>query len=632
MFSRKVLPVLQLFIIFNTIVALAVKAQSPEKQLQQLLQYCSNYKSLPIDSLGKYSRKAVTLATQLNHAPSAVEAWFYMGRYYLNTSQPDSATAACDQVDYYNRKARVYCREKNSADVLRGIIFIRKNQHKAAIEWFYKIIKNIEARKDTLNYLGVLNGIGLANMELLRYEEAKRWFLKVIQHPAPQYESNKVVTYCNIASTYGALNKLDSCEKYIVQAIDLAGTYNLLTAKANALNIYADLLTAQKKYEAAEASILKSIEVRRQIGDPFYIVSDMAQLSGLYAITGRYDKGIYLGEQALTLARDNNIGAKFAMIYQSLFENYYGAGNYKKSADIMSTLSKLKDSLNNKATAKGLAEMEVKYETAKKEHQIQEQKFELAKKNYWITGVLVFLLLSIILFYVLHKNYQQKQQRKLQQAILKEQEDAAKAVINTEENERTRMSQTLHDGVGQLLSALKMNLQALGEGAELKETLVPVYHNSISLVDESVKEIRNVSHQIVPNNVIRLGLGNALKTLVEKIDNNQLKIHLDIEGPLQNIAPDTQLMVYRILQEIINNVIKHARADTLNIVMEVSANDLQAIIEDNGVGFDKNSLKEGSGIGLDNIASRIRYLKGRYRIDATPGKGTKFSFRIPVKL
>lgn len=631
MFDRKPLRTIQLYFVFNLLSSLTIQAQPPKQQLQQLLQYCSNYKSLPIDSLGKYSRKAVTLATQLNHAPSAVEAWFYMGRYYLNTSQPDSAAAACDQVDYYNKKARVYCREKNSADVLRGIIFIRKNQHKAAIEWFYKIIKNIEARKDTLNYLGVLNGIGLANMELLRYEEAKRWFLKVIQHPAPQYESNKVVTYCNIASTYGALNKLDSCEKYIVQAIELAGTYNLLTAKANALNIYADLLTAQKKYNAAEVSILKSIEIRRQIGDPFFIVSDMAQLSGLYAITGRYDKGIHLAEEALIIARKNNIGAKYTMIYQSLFENYYGTGNYKKSADIMSTLSKLKDSLNNKATAKGIAEMEVKYETAKKEHQIQEQKFELAKKNYWITGVLVFLLLSIILSYVLHKNYQQKQQRKLQQAILKEQEEAAKAVIKTEENERARMSQTLHDGVGQLLSALKMNLQALGEHAGLKDELIPVYNNSISLIDESVKEIRNVSHQIVPNNVIRLGLGNALKTLVEKIDNNKLKIHLNIEGVLQNIAPDTQLMVYRILQEIINNVIKHARANTLNILMAVSTNDLLAVVEDNGVGFDTNTLKDGSGIGIDNIASRIRYLKGQYQIDAAPGKGTKFSFQIPVK-
>lgn len=254
---------------------------------------------------------------------------------------------------------------------------------------------------------------------------------------------------------------------------------------------------------------------------------------------------------------------------------------------------------------------------------------EIQKKNRMMQmGVLAFLLsaLACLLFY---NRYRLRQKNKLQKAIIKEQDESAKAVIKAEENERSRMSQTLHDGLGQLLSAAKMNLQAFNENLQLNPQMTAIYNNTLMLVDDSIKEMRSVSHQMVTNNVVRTGLANALKELIEKLDSNQLRINLTVNGLLHNIDPDIQVVVYRIIQECINNVIRHAEADNVDIDLNMTNRMLTGSITDNGKGFDVSSIKR-SGIGLDNIETRIKFLKGTYKISSTKNSGTSVSFEIPL--
>lgn len=254
---------------------------------------------------------------------------------------------------------------------------------------------------------------------------------------------------------------------------------------------------------------------------------------------------------------------------------------------------------------------------------------EIQKKNRQLLFGIVAFLLSALAAYLLYNRYRLRQKNKLQKAVIKEQDEAAKAIISAEENERGRMSQTLHDGLGQLLSAAKMNLQAVQENLQLNPQMTTAYNNALSLVDSSIKEMRSVSHQMVTNNVVRTGLANALKDLIEKIDSNSLKVNLNVNGLLQNVDPDIQIVVYRIIQESINNVIKHAQANVLHIHLNMEADLLKGSVKDNGVGFDTANIKS-RGIGLDSIATRIKFLKGSYNINSSPGKGTEIEFTIPL--
>ncbi|MCO6497843.1 MAG: tetratricopeptide repeat protein [Chitinophagaceae bacterium] len=241
---------------------------------------------------------------------------------------------------------------------------------------------------------------------------------------------------------------------------------------------------------------------------------------------------------------------------------------------------------------------------------------------------LVVLLAALGILYFNRRKIREK--AKFQEVLIAEQDKAAKAVISAEENERSRMSQHLHDGLGQLLSAAKMNLQAAMEYLPEDDRMTKIYNNTLQLVDDSILEMRSVSHELVTNNVMRKGLANALKELIEKISNNRLKVNLEVNGLLENVSAEIQLIVYRILQESIQNVIKHAQASRIDILLNVDIEYLSGIVSDNGKGFDTSTTASRNGIGLENIATRIRFLKGSYKVSSAPGEGTKLQFEIPL--
>lgn len=251
------------------------------------------------------------------------------------------------------------------------------------------------------------------------------------------------------------------------------------------------------------------------------------------------------------------------------------------------------------------------------------------KNRQIIFGLIAFALLALVavLFY---KRAQLHQKSRLQAAVIREQDSAAKAVISAEENERARMSQNLHDGLGQLLSAAKMNLQAAVDHLPVQEKSGKIYANALQLVDDSITEMRSISHQMVTNNVMRKGLANALKDLIEKIESNKLSVTLEVNGLLEMINPEIQIIVYRILQESIHNIVKHAEASRIRIELTSDKQQLRARIADNGKGFDIALLKSHRGIGLDNIETRVKFLKGSFNITSIPGRGTTIDLAVPL--
>jgi signal transduction histidine kinase len=219
----------------------------------------------------------------------------------------------------------------------------------------------------------------------------------------------------------------------------------------------------------------------------------------------------------------------------------------------------------------------------------------------------------------------------MKSALILQQELAAKAVIEAEENERQRIARDLHDGIGQMMSAAKMNLSAFESqisfaSEEQRQSLQKV----ISLVDESCKEIRTVSHIMMPNALLKNSLASAIKDFVDKISNRDITAIVYTEGLDQRLDANTETVLYRVIQECVQNAIRHAGATRLDISMVRDKEGISGTIEDNGKGFDP-SLKNGSaGIGLKNIMSRIDFLKGTVDFDSAPGRGTVVSLFVPL--
>jgi two-component system, NarL family, sensor kinase len=225
-----------------------------------------------------------------------------------------------------------------------------------------------------------------------------------------------------------------------------------------------------------------------------------------------------------------------------------------------------------------------------------------------------------------------KQKAKLQQAVFEQQQLAASAVLKAEEKERQRIAKDLHDGVGQMMSAAKMNLSAFENEIQFSNADQKLsFERIIGLVDESCKEVRTVSHQMMPNMLLKSGLGKAVAEFLDKIDQKVIKVNLHVEGLQERLKEDVEIVLYRVLQECVNNVIKHSGASHLDIALIKDKDGISATIEDNGKGFDLQQLGEESGMGLKNMQARINYLNGSIDFDSSPGKGTLVAIHLPVE-
>ena len=214
---------------------------------------------------------------------------------------------------------------------------------------------------------------------------------------------------------------------------------------------------------------------------------------------------------------------------------------------------------------------------------------------------------------------------------MKQQDLATKAVIEAEENERKRIAGDLHDGVGQMMSAAKMNLSAFEDRIQFATTEDKLgYEKLIALVDESCKEVRAVSHNMMPNALLKAGLASAVKEFIDKIDSRVLKVNLYSEGLNERLDGNVETVLYRVIQECVNNVIKHSGANQLEISLVKDADGIAVTIEDNGKGFDTTQKSKFEGIGLKNIKTRIEYLKGTVDFDSSPGQGTLVAIHVPV--
>ena len=333
-------------------------------------------------------------------------------------------------------------------------------------------------------------------------------------------------------------------------------------------------------------------------------------------------------KKALTTAFETQNNKQIYEAYESLSDFYARNKRFDSAYKYAMKYKYFKDSIMRMDQGKMIAELTTKFETAQKEKKIQEQQYQIAKRNYWIGGISILMIAGTLLAFSRHKRNRLKQQAALQTAVLHQQELATKAILEAEENERRRIATDLHDGVGQMMSAAKLNLSSLKSEINFTEPhQEEVFDNALALVDDSCKEVRNVSHNIMPNSLLKSGLASAIRAFINKIDSKVMKVNMYSEGLNERMDNNTENVLYRIVQECVNNVIKHANANTLDITLIKDNDGISITVEDNGQGFDIEQLSQG--IGQKNIRSRAEYLKGTVEWNTAPGKGTVVMVYIP---
>jgi len=249
------------------------------------------------------------------------------------------------------------------------------------------------------------------------------------------------------------------------------------------------------------------------------------------------------------------------------------------------------------------------------------------------TAIILFIVIASIIFLVFITGlflfifqYRKRQ-------IMHENEKqllAMNYIIQGQEAERSRMAKDLHDGLGGMLSGIKLNLSSMKGNMIIQETDAQLFTKSITQLDNAIAEMRRVAHNMMPEALLKFGLGEAIQDYCDGInESNTVKMKYTQLGLQQPLEKATEVILYRIVQELSNNAIKHASAKNIFIQLTKHERGITLTVEDDGKGFDSKQLSTLKGAGLQNVQSRVDYLKGIMNIESEAGKGTSVNVEIP---
>lgn len=542
-----------------------------------------------------------------------------------------------EALDKYKLSLELRSTTKNTADIAAsynniGYVYKEIGDYDKAVENILNALKLFEK-------IGNENGISYCYTFLGTIYERKKEFEKAITYhrqTLPLHQKLKnisgiAISFQLIGSLNAELNRYDSAAYYYQKALEIYKSIGDKRQEATVLHDIGYSYYLQKNNAKALPLFEQALSINKTINNKRGLSSNYLSLGDIYL--EMHKPGItkaYL-DSALAIAKETNKRQDLKNVYEGLSKYYEATGQYDKSLENYKLAIQFKDSLFNESNSRSIADMQTRYETEKKEQQIQIQQLQIAKKNYWIVGISGLMLLAALLGYSYYRRYKLKQQARLNAEILKQQELATKAVLEAEEKERQRIAKDLHDGIGQMMSAAKMNLSTFESAIAFTNTDQRTsFDKAVGLIDESCREIRVVSHNMMPNALLKNSLASAIREFIEKLDQKKLQVHLYTEGLDERLDSNTETVLYRVVQECVNNVIKHSGASTLDISVVKDKDSINATIEDNGKGFDTGDKEKFEGIGLKNIITRVEYLKGTVDFDSAPGRGTLVAIHIPI--
>jgi two-component system NarL family sensor kinase len=514
-----------------------------------------------------------------------------------------------------------------------GNIYYDRNDYSKALEYYLTAAPNFEKANDLKGLSGDYIWVGnVFNEGLHQFDKAAEYFNKSLAIAEKINDSSLMsYDYNNLGQAHYFQKNYKEALRYYRQSQKikelLADERGRGSAYGNISNVYFDL----KQYDSAALYNDSAFSIRQKLNDKKGMATSYSNVGNIYLEQKKYEAAFDNYNKAIALGNEIDFKEPVIESYNGLSKYYEIKGNTAAALEFFKKYKAANDSIFNDDITKQLGTLQTKYETAKKQQQIEEQKFELTKKQYWIYGSVGLLILMTLLGFSYYRRNKLKQEKKLQQEVMKQQDLSTKAVIVAEENERKRIAADLHDGVGQMMSAAKMNLSAFENDIPFtSDHQKQSFEKIISLVDESCKEIRSVSHQMMPNALLKSGLASAIKEFIEKIDTRVLKVNLHSEGLNERLDGNVETVLYRVIQECVNNVIKHSGANSLDISLIKDADGIAATIEDNGKGFNTKDKEKFEGIGLKNILSRIGFLKGTVDFDSSPGNGTLVAIHVPL--
>lgn len=510
-------------------------------------------------------------------------------------------------------------------------------QFDSAIVYLYNSVAIIESYQPeplmTKIYLrlagNTYNNLGVTYMEHGDNQMSLQFYNKAMELKRQLGDPIEVGNmYINLGGIMFGQNNLIAARSYLDSASEnySKASYKngLLLCKSNSAAVSNEVGEYDRAITYAREGVMLAKEIQDKYNQSlnYYHLGTAYRNKGIPALYNTYM------DSSMVKAREIKSRNMISEILNSQYEFANARGEYQRALDFRNQYFAVKDSMFQERKSKDIVEMETQYKTREKDQEIaflnQENELKAAsleRNTFLIIGLLILLGLVIVVFNFLRYRATQKAKSVLQEQKIRMREAQIKAVIDSQEQERKRFATDLHDGMGQLIAALQLNIQSMSQLNGDLSKRDELYANSTHLLKDVHREIRNIAFNLMPQTLMNEGLVAAVEELIKRINStNQLQVKLSVLDVSQRLGEVVEVSLYRIIQEFLSNIMKYSKASQVYLGLTQHEDELVLTIEDDGIGYDLSKFMNSQGNGWRNINTRLNLIKGEMEVDTQEGR------------
>ena len=564
-----------------------------------------------------------------------------LGIYFDVNQEIDSARMVFKEILEESKKNRWSELEQRAYNNL-GMNSLNSSRYREAIEFFSSALNLSRKNPDTkeVDYVNYLSNLGLANQELELYGQAIKYHLEALDIRRKTEDANGMsISLGNLGICYRQLDEFDKAEDHFNAAVEQAILSGNRAQYHRLYDNLGSLYLGRNDYPKALEMFTTALDTSDgSTIDPKLKLSIFSNMTSAYVDLEELDNAEKFGQLGLReLSRYPELKNYGLALYDALSRLYFKRGEFEKGNAYLEDFWTITKNVYNTENAELLTDLQVKYDLEKKENQIALQKSKLQEqnailqRNYFAFAAISLLVISLIAAFV----YSRKQHKREQALLMRDRELKVKeaylqATTQSQERERKRIAQDLHDGFGQFISALRIYISQLKNTDSDNKAIAEMAERSDTILDEMSKEISSTVNDLMPIPLVKQGLKAAFSDFAARL-NEAGKTTVHVEGSATRYNELVEINLYRIGQEWTNNVIKYANAEKIEILVQEAQRKLKMTIEDNGNVFDTATLETKDRNGWQNIQTRTGLLDGKVEIESSEEvKGTLFSVTVPI--
>lgn len=615
---------------------LALKGAEGNAKIKTLLELCWEYRFINADTARTFGLRALEMAKEEGAEDLETEALHFVGVTLEAQGNYKEALLYEQQALTLGKKIGDQVKIANTLNNM-GIINDEMGDYEKSLAYYFEARKIYETLKDEGKVAMVLTNIGIVLKAQKEYESVihnYREALAIYQRLGNRF--GQASCQANLGSVFLFIPNYDSALHYSLLASEEFEKQNirqfLATTWSNAARAYRKLGQPLK----AKELFLKAKDLHSQYSNKKELSFTSIQLALLESELANSKSALKFAQDGLNGALAINALEQIMQAHEALATIHAAAHDYQSAWKEHQLYVVYKDSLFQQEKAKQLLTLQIKYDTEKKDNQIvqlnkdNEIKAATIERNYLFFGGMAISLFLVFFFW----RYRDRQRQKViaQEQKVRLREAQISAVIDSQENERKRFASDLHDGMGQLISSLQLNIQSIKGSRELSQTIEQV-ENSEQLLTEIQNEIRNIAFNLMPPVLVKEGLIPAVRELIRRLNKtDSLKVKLTVHEIPERLGQVIEISIYRVIQELLSNIIKHSRASAISISFTGFDEEIVLTLEDDGNGYDLSSFQNSQRTnGWQTIQTRMNLIRGQIEFDTRTGrKNSTVIIHIPL--